>query len=397
MAERVLVIDAGRVIADGTPERLKAETGRRPRHARARRRPSVPRGGRGRRARPARRARSSSRRLDRLRIRTAAGPAALSRAAAGARRGRHRGRHGRGEPPDARRRLPRPHRPQPARRRRPRRRAPPTTPPTKSQRPATGDRVMTARRQHRDRPRPPAPPALARPVHADLRRAPAGRVPGPVRAAARRHGRRRQSPWQWFVPGIIVMVSLFGTSVAGAYLLEEMRIGSFERFLVTPLDRSSLLIGRALKEVVPLTLQALLIVADRDAVRVPARTRLGIVARAADPGRVRGGPRRAVALAGDGRQATRSTCSGWSSRRCCSRCSCCRGSCCRWTLAPDWLQALSRLNPLTYVVEAERALFAGDLANPSIAIGAAVAPRVAVVGLFVGTRMMRNADRLSGP
>ena len=69
------------------------------------------------------------------------------------------------------------------------------------------------------------------------------------------------SPWQWFVPGIIVMVSLFGTSVAGSYLLEEMRIGSFERFLVTPLDRRSLLVGRALKEVVPLTLQALLIVA----------------------------------------------------------------------------------------------------------------------------------------
>ena len=40
-----------------------------------------------------------------------------------------------------------------------------------------------------------------------------------------------------------------------------MRVGAFERFLVTPLDRSSLLIGRALKEVVPLDLQAILIVA----------------------------------------------------------------------------------------------------------------------------------------
>ena len=34
--------------------------------------------------------------------------------------------------------------------------------------------------------------------------------------------------------------------------------------------------------------------------------------------------------------------------------------------APGWLQALSRLNPLTYVVEAERALFAGDFGEPSI-------------------------------
>ena len=60
-------------------------------------------------------------------------------------------------------------------------------------------------------------------------------------------------------------------------------------------------------------------------------------------------------------------------------------------LAPDWLRALSRLNPLTYLVEAERALFAGDLANPSVAIGAAVALVVAVVGLSIGTRMMRRA------
>ena len=27
---------------------------------------------------------------------------------------------------------------------------------------------------------------------------------------------------------------------------------------------------------------------------------------------------------------------------------------------PDWLQALSKANPLTYVVDAQRALFAGD-------------------------------------
>ncbi len=59
--------------------------------------------------------------------------------------------------------------------------------------------------------------------------------------------------------------------------------------------------------------------------------------------------------------------------------------------APGWLQALSRLNPLTYVVEAERALFAGDFAEPSIVVGAAVAVGLAIVGLAVGTRMMRRA------
>jgi len=59
-------------------------------------------------------------------------------------------------------------------------------------------------------------------------------------------------------------------------------------------------------------------------------------------------------------------------------------------VAPDWLKALSRLNPLTYVVEAKRALFAGDLGHPSVVIGAAVAVGVAIAGLAIGTRMMRR-------
>jgi ABC-2 type transport system permease protein len=46
---------------------------------------------------------------------------------------------------------------------------------------------------------------------------------------------------------------------------------------------------------------------------------------------------------------------------------------------------------LTYIVEAERALFAGDLSSPVVAIGAAVAIGVAVVGLALGTRMTRRA------
>lgn len=53
---------------------------------------------------------------------------------------------------------------------------------------------------------------------------------------------------QWFVLGIIVMSGLLGASMTGSNLLYEMQTGSHERMLVTPLSRSSLLIGRALKE-----------------------------------------------------------------------------------------------------------------------------------------------------
>ncbi len=202
-------------------------------------------------------------------------------------------------------------------------------------------------------------------------------------------GTAGESPWQWFVPGIIVMVSLFGTSIAGAYLLEEMRVGAFERFLVTPLDRSSLLIGRALKEVVPLVLQAILIVA----LVTPFGFQLHIA------GVVLG--LLLLAVFGIGLAALSHSLAIAVKHQ----------EYLFWVVqqtflfpvlllsgillpmdgGPEWLRAASRLNPLTYLVEAERALFAGDFGNPSVAIGAVVAVGVAGVGLAVGLRMMRRA------
>lgn len=66
--------------------------------------------------------------------------------------------------------------------------------------------------------------------------------------------------WDWFVPGVLAMIAIFGTSMTGSNLLMELREGSHERMLVTPLPRSALLIGRAVKEMVPLAAQSVLIV-----------------------------------------------------------------------------------------------------------------------------------------
>jgi ABC-2 type transport system permease protein len=198
------------------------------------------------------------------------------------------------------------------------------------------------------------------------------------------------SPWQWFVPGNLVMVSLFGTSVAGSYLLEELRTGAFERFLVTPLSRSALLIGRALKEVVPLVIQAVVIIA----VVTPFGFRLyplGVLAGLL-----------LLAVFGVGLGALSHTLAIAVRRR----------DYLFWVVqqtllfpllllsgillpmeaAPSWLYALSRVNPLTYVVEAERALFAGDFAAPSVMLGAAAAAAIACIGLLAGTRAMRRAS-----
>ena len=68
------------------------------------------------------------------------------------------------------------------------------------------------------------------------------------------------SALQWFVPGIIAMTALMGASMTGSNLTMEINTGSHERLLVSPLRRSSLLVGRALKEVVPMLAQGVLIV-----------------------------------------------------------------------------------------------------------------------------------------
>ena len=67
------------------------------------------------------------------------------------------------------------------------------------------------------------------------------------------------SALQWFVPGIVAMTCLMGASFTGANLTDEMLTGSHERLLVSPLSRSSLLVGRALKEVVPMLMQTAII------------------------------------------------------------------------------------------------------------------------------------------
>lgn len=195
---------------------------------------------------------------------------------------------------------------------------------------------------------------------------------------------------QWFVPGIVVMSCLFGASMTGSNLLFEMQTGSHERTLVTPLSRSSLLMGRALKEIVPVLVQAVIVVA----VVVPfsfelhvAGTLVGLLMLSVFCVGL-GSLSYALALAAKGQD--------WIF----------------WTVqqtflfpvlllagmllpveaGPGWLQTMARANPLTYVVDAERALFAGTFDPGVVAAGFVAAGVVCALGLWVGTRSMRSAD-----
>lgn len=198
------------------------------------------------------------------------------------------------------------------------------------------------------------------------------------------------SALQWFVPGIIAMTALMGASMTGSNLTLEINSGSHERLLVSPVPRSALLVGRALKEVVPMLAQAVLIVA----VVMPFSFELHLGGVLLGLGILAlfsigvGALSFALALASQGQD--------WLF----------------WTVqqtvifpvlllagvllplegAPGWLQTAADLNPLAYVVEAERALFAGSFPADTVALGFLGAGVVAVLGLVVGLRAMRNAS-----
>jgi len=199
-----------------------------------------------------------------------------------------------------------------------------------------------------------------------------------------------ESAWQWFVPGIVVMTGLFGTAGAGWAIQAELVGGSLERILVTPVSRASILAGKTLKEVFSLVAQAVIIVA----VALPLGFRLyplnvlAGLALLAVFGIGLGSLAIALAIVLRRQQET------------------------FWAVyqfllfplvllsgvllpvedAPGWLASASRINPITYLVEAERALFAGDFVHASVPAGVVAAAVTAAIGLVAGARAMRTAS-----
>lgn len=202
-------------------------------------------------------------------------------------------------------------------------------------------------------------------------------------------GRPIDEAFQWFVPGVVVMIALFGTAMTGSNLLFEIQSGAHERMLVAPVARSALMVGRAGKEMVPLVVQALVICG--------AAAFFGF--RPSLPGMAVGLALLAVFGVGLGALsyalAIVSRDRDWMF----------------WTVqqglvlplmllsgmllpleaGPRWMQVLSLFNPLTYMVGAERALFNGRFGDPAVWPGVLAAAVLAAVGLAVGIRTMRHS------
>jgi ABC-2 type transport system permease protein len=60
-------------------------------------------------------------------------------------------------------------------------------------------------------------------------------------------------------------------------------------------------------------------------------------------------------------------------------------------LAPQWLQTLSDLNPVTYAVDAVRAAFNGMWGDPSIVTGSTIVVVIAIVAVWTASRAFSRA------
>ena len=193
--------------------------------------------------------------------------------------------------------------------------------------------------------------------------------------------------WQVFVPGLLVLLGLFGAAFVGFGLIAEWRSGVIDRMRVTPASRGSLLPGRVLRDVVVVTTQGLILVITAlfmglEVTALEILIGLAIVA-------LLGGSFSAVsygvALKLKSEDAFAPLVNGIL-----LPVMLLSGILLPMSFAPGWLETLSEFNPMTYVVDGVRAIFRGDIMTSEAAAGFAVTAVLVLVGVFFGTRMFKN-------
>jgi ABC-2 type transport system permease protein len=191
-----------------------------------------------------------------------------------------------------------------------------------------------------------------------------------------------------FVPGILVMTALFGTVFVGFGLCDEVREGVVERMLVTPMSRVAMLLGRSLRDVVFLLCQAILLVvlaipfglSVNGGGLVVALALLALVGLAMSPLSY------SLALILGSEDALAPTVNAIALPLLLLS-----GVMLPMSLAPDWLQAVAKANPLYHAVVATRDLFNANLGDPEILIGVAMMAALAALMIAIGARTFSRA------
>lgn len=195
--------------------------------------------------------------------------------------------------------------------------------------------------------------------------------------------------WQVFVPGMLVMLGLFGSAFVGFSLIAEYRAGVVERMRVTPMSRIALLLGRVARDLVVLLVQGivLILVALAFGLRAPLGGIVVGVLLVIVLGVTMASISYGLALVLKSEDAFAPLLNAFMLPLMLLS-----GILMPMSLGPDWLYDLSRINPLSYVVDGARAAFRGDVLGNKFAVGIVIALALAVLGTAFGTRVFRREN-----
>ncbi len=171
---------------------------------------------------------------------------------------------------------------------------------------------------------------------------------------------------QIFIPGLLVMLSLFGSAFVGFGLIDDIRTGVIERFLVTPASRTAIILGRVLRDAVVLLAQCILItlVALPFGLSVSGVGFLLSLVLYAMIAITMASLSYSFALIYKSEDSLAPTLNTIT-----LPISLLSGIILPLALAPIWLQDVAKFNPFSYAVNASRALFAGNFQNTDIIAG----------------------------
>ncbi len=185
-----------------------------------------------------------------------------------------------------------------------------------------------------------------------------------------------------FVPGLLLQITIFSAFFAGFGLLAELRSGVLERMRVTPIDRMAMFLGRALRDVVLLFAQSLVLVL----LALPFGLRVGVLPLIASllllglVGLTMASLSYAAALWLKSEDAMAPFLNMIAVPLLLLS-----GLLLPMSLGPDWLRAVSQISPLTHAVDAIRALFAGELLSWTVFGGFAVTALFLAAALWIAT------------
>ncbi|GAA1260867.1 ABC transporter permease [Sphaerisporangium rubeum] len=193
-----------------------------------------------------------------------------------------------------------------------------------------------------------------------------------------------------FTPGMMIMIALFGSLFVGFGMIMEIRTGVLERLAVSPVSRPAIVLGRTVRDMIILVVQALLIVVLGLVMGMrPSLPGLALfIGLMAVTGLFASGLSYGLALALRDENGMSQIMQLFALPLILLT-----GILLPISLAPQWMQVIAKFNPLYHAVEAGRALFDGRLSDGSVPLSFGLMAVLALVTVWWSVTSMR---RLAG-